>query len=305
MKKISTLLILLSTAPFTHADIDVIYGRDNRLDVYQSSNAVHLKVAQSTAAMIPVSLFTKGAKEGVFDLQNTKSLERSQNICPTEKFADQPAVASCSGFLVAPDVIVTAGHCYKSFSTPENVCKSFAWVFDFKMTAAKSDPTKNISINNVYLCKQIIKAELTDKQDFAIIRLNRAVTGRTPLTLRKSGKIASSASITVIGNPSGIPTKISDGGKVKSNSPSTMFVTNLDTFHGNSGSAVVDSSTGVVEGILIQGKTDYVPSIPSNPRSCQVVNQCDENAQNCTSGTEPGPPGEMVLRISSILPFLK
>ncbi len=304
MKKISTLLVLLSAAPLAHADIDVVYGKDNRLDVYQSSASL-VRLAKSTAAMIPVALFSKGAREGVFDLNTIRTLETSQNICPTEAFANQITAATCSGFLVAPDVIVTAGHCYKSFSTPEDVCKKFAWVFDYNMPSAKADPTKNLLIQNIYLCKEIIKAELSQSQDFAIIRLNRAVTGRSPLTVRKTGKIPNGTALTVIGHPSGLPTKISDGGKVNNNNPSTMFVTNLDTFHGNSGSAVFDTATGVVEGILIQGKTDYVPSIKSNPRSCQVVNKCDDQAQNCAAGDEPVPPGEMVLRITSIVKYLK
>jgi V8-like Glu-specific endopeptidase len=302
------LMCLLATLLFSHvalAEMDGVYGQDNRMDVYQSSNAMLKTLAKSTAAMIPMSLFAKAATQGLFNLNGTKTLEDAENICPSEAFAAQPTAAICSGFLVAPDVLVTAGHCYNSFSTPDNICKSFAWVFDFNMASAKSDPTKNLSGQNIYLCKQIIKSQFDKNGDFSIIRLNRAVTGRSPLKLRTTGKLSSSASLVVIGNPTGLPTKISDGGKVGNNSDARMFVTNLDTFHGNSGSAVFDLATGVVEGILVQGKTDYIPSNKNDPKSCQVVNKCDENGDHCTAGNETTPPGEMVYRITNITQFLK
>ncbi len=305
MKNLKYLLATLLISQAALAEIEGVYGQDNRMDIYQSSNAAFKTLAKSTAAMIPAALFAKTSTQGVFSLNGTKTLEEADNVCPSEAFAAQPTAAICSGFLVAPDVIVTAGHCYNSFSTPENICKAFVWVFDFNKTSASTDPTKNLSIQNIYLCKQIIKSQFDRNGDFSIIRLNRAVIGRTPLKLRTSGKLSSSASLVVIGNPTGLPTKISDGGKVGNNSDPRMFVTNLDTFHGNSGSAVFDVSTGLVEGILVQGKSDYLPSKKSDPKSCQVVNKCDENGDHCTAGDESNPPGEMVYRITNITQFLK
>lgn len=305
MKKISTLLLMAVTSATAYADINVIYGPDNRKDIYQTSDAKLLTLAQSTAAMIPVNAFAKGAKDKMFDLKDIPTLEENYNVCPGEAFAEQPTAGGCSGFLVSPDTLVTAGHCYMSFSTPENVCKGFAWVFDYSMTSAKSDPTKNISINNIYLCKKIIKAEFNGQLDYAIIKLNRPVTGRQPLKIRTTGKVGK-GSLTVIGHPSGLPTKISDGGKMINNNYKTMFVTTLDTFQGNSGSAVFDTETGIVEGILVQGKTDYVASIKGNEASCKVVNKCDDDGKNCASGKEEDtPPGEMVFRITEIAKYLK
>ena len=45
--------------------------------------------------------------------------------------------------------------------------------------------------------------------------------------------------LVVIGHPSGLPTKIADGAWVRNNESEYYFVTNLDTFGGNSGSAVL------------------------------------------------------------------
>lgn len=300
MKKSLALLGLVALTQ-VHARVEVIYGEDNRKDVYQVSDASHLKLARSTAGMIRLDKFAKTAVQGVFDLQSVETLEIGQNICPSEKFAQQVAAPVCSGFLVGPDTLVTAGHCYKSFATPEAVCRSFAWVFDYNQSSESSDPSKGVQAKNVYLCKQVVAAKLDATLDYAVIKLNRKVTDREPLKFRSTGTIANAANLVVIGHPSGLPLKISNGGKVLRNVEATTFATNLDTFHGNSGSAVFDASTGMIEGILIQGKNDYQPSKSDDSNSCMVVNQCEENGNNCSAGLDHGPVahGEVVLRIST------
>ena len=303
MLKFAALSLFLTTSAMAVAPgMDVVYGEDNRLDIFKVTNSLHKTLAQSTAGMVPVSQLKKSSAPNTYEITSPKTLGQAENLCSGEAYADQPIAPICSGFLVAPDIIVTAGHCYKSFSTPENVCKSFAWVFDFNKKSQSADPTKNISLNNVYLCKSVIEAQLSPTMDFAIIRLDRKVVGRQALKIRETGKVANSSELVVIGHPTGLPTKVSPKGKVTKNSEVTMFSTTLDTFHGNSGSAVFDASTGLVEGILIQGKTDYRPSIRGNDQSCQVVNKCDDNAQNCQAGNEGGTiaNGEVVLRIGII-----
>lgn len=299
----------LAMAAQSFAGIDGIYGPDDRKDVYQVSNALHRTLAKSTAGMVSNAMFAKTATQGVFNLTNTRTLGAAENLCSGEKFAEQQLAPMCSGFLVGPDTLITAGHCFKSIPkskteklTPEEVCKYFAWVFDYEQKSATSDPTKNIPITNIYSCKQVLAAQLDGTYDFAIIKLDRKVVGRAPLKFRAAGKIADTAKLVVIGQPNGLPTKISANGKVNLNTEPSRFSTNLDTFHGNSGSAVFDATTGVVEGILIMGKNDYVPSIKGNPNSCKVVNKCDDNANNCLGGIEGGVilKGEVALRIQPL-----
>jgi V8-like Glu-specific endopeptidase len=283
------------------AGIDVVYGKDNRKDVYEVQNSLFLELAKSTAGMIPIGQLKLASNEIHLELNRAPSLKEGQNVCATEAFASQPIAPSCSGFLVGPDTLITAGHCYKSFSTPENVCKDFLWVFGYEMKSATHNPTKGILYDDIYLCKEVIAAELDNNYDFAIIKLDRNVIGRKPLAFRNSGKISENTPLVVIGHPSGLPTKISDGGRVTKNSEFTRFSTTLDTFHGNSGSAVFDARTGIIEGILIQGKNDYRPSLKNNPNSCLVVNICDEDAKNCSAGEDFGlvKNGEVVLRIGA------
>jgi V8-like Glu-specific endopeptidase len=302
MKQLITLATLALFTFNAYAEIKVIYGKDNRKDLYQVRNALHQKLAMSTAGMIDIGHFQKSSRDGFFDLHSTPTLELGQNICPSEAFAQQTIAPTCSGFLVGPDTLVTAGHCYKSFDTPQNVCRDFAWVFEYDMKSATHNPNKDIPITNVYLCKKVMTAVLNEWSDYAVIKLDRPVLGREALKFRTSGKISDSASLMVIGHPTGLPTKVSDGGKVTHNAEPTTFSTTLDTFHGNSGSAVFDAKTGLVEGILIQGKSDYMPSDTKDPLSCLVVNKCDDSGANCSAGEEDGPVawGEVVLRTQNI-----
>lgn len=300
--KLTIICLALLTFQTAFAEVDVIYGVDNRQDIYQVINPLHKRLALSTAGMVNVAMFTKGIVANSYDLKGTQTLEQAENVCPGEAFSQQKLAPICSGFLVAPDIIVTAGHCYNSFDLPQNVCKNFAWVFDYSMKANAANPTQGIPLTNVYLCKQVVAVQRDALYDFSVIKLDRPVVGRAPLAFRTSGKIDSRASVMVIGHPTGLPTKVSAGGKITRNDEMSRFSTTLDTFHGNSGSAVFDANTGLVEGILIMGKNDYVPSIATNPSSCKVMNHCDDNGMNCTAGVEAGViyNGEVVLRIDKI-----
>jgi V8-like Glu-specific endopeptidase len=300
-------LAILSMATTAFAGKDVVYGDDNRLDVYQVTNALHKNLARSTAGMINIGHFVNSSQRGFFDLQQTRTLEEAKNVCPSEAFSQQHVAPNCSGFLVGPDIIVTAGHCFKTFSTPETVCRNFAWVFDYSMTSPTHNPTQNVPLENIYLCNEVLHAELSPFMDYAIIKLHRPVEGREPLKFRTSGKISNNADLVVIGHPTGLPTKVSTGGRVTWNVDSTRFSATLDTFQGNSGSAVFDAQTGQIEGILIQGKSDYRLSKKEDPNSCVVVNKCDNQGRNCEAGDEYGSVrfGEVVLRIETIADKIK
>ena len=51
MKKILAITLLASTLN-AQASTKVVYGEDNRVDVYESTNAMFIELANSTAAMI-------------------------------------------------------------------------------------------------------------------------------------------------------------------------------------------------------------------------------------------------------------
>ena len=259
---------LISFKAFSSNTENVIYGVDNRLDLFESANTLYLKLANSTAAMIENTSLDE-SKDLVTILSPT--LE-NEGVCSDARFAKQQTAATCSGFLVGKDLLLTAGHCVVDM----NDCESYSWVFNY------SNPIKEMNIfkifkKDIYKCIKIISRSLNNKtqNDYALIQLDRD-SQRPPLFIRKNSKIADTAKLVVIGHPSGLPTKISDGALIRSNKNKYYFQTNLDTFGGNSGSAVFDSESGQVEGILVRGESDYVLDSVSNcqrPKVCKM-NEC-------------------------------
>lgn len=268
--KIFKTLLVLSTITVSgqilanEKGMDVIYGDDNRKDVFESRDSAMVELSRSTAAQIS-GTDLKMMSNGEVSISGQTLKDRG--VCASERFAGQITAANCSGFLVGENILVTAGHCIRSQSD----CSSWKWVFDYKVENADQ---RNVSVSpsNIYSCKRIVDTVLdqTTKNDYAVIELDRKVTDRRPLAFRRTGKITPGTAVTVIGHPTGLPTKIADMAKVRSLAPK-FFVANLDTYGGNSGSAVFNSKTGEVEGILVRGETDYVYD---SAKGCQVSNKC-------------------------------
>ncbi len=243
--------------------VEVIYGEDNRRDVYDSSDSILVELARSTAAMISPANLRIGATEVMISAATLQS----RGICASERFSRQISAANCSGFLVSPTLLVTAGHCIQN----EAECAANRWVFDYRVNS-EDQGTVNVPRTSVYSCKRIISRALDEvsKEDFAVIELDRRVMDRAPLAFRREGRVTPGTALAVIGHPTGLPTKIADGATVRE-LQDTFFVANLDTYGGNSGSAVFNQRTGEVEGILVRGENDYV----SDPvQGCQVSNRC-------------------------------
>jgi V8-like Glu-specific endopeptidase len=233
------------------ASPDAIYGEDSRQDVYAESNPLFVNLAKSTAALIEKTNIKSAQNESTI---SGRSLGDMFKLCPQERFRNQPSVATCSGTLVAPDIIMTAAHCY---DLAKQTCKEYAWVFDYKVSR-ENQSSVTVPSSNVYECDQVVLKEmdLNNGIDHALIKLKRPVSDRAFAKLRTSGEIAVKDSLVLIGHPSGLPTKIAGDAfvlQVQKNS----FVSNVDAFSSNSGSGVFNAKTGEIEGILSSGRSDY------------------------------------------------
>ncbi len=266
-----------------HATNKVVYGEDNRIDIVEATSNIYVELAKSTAGRITPSRLK--VKDNVVTITGDSLVSRG--ICSDERFANQISATDCSGFLVGEDLLVTAGHCMRDMRD----CSGYRWVFDFKYDGSD---TYEVPQSSVYECAEIVDQKLSriTKEDYALIRLDRKVTDREPLRVRKTGRIADGTELFIIGHPTGLPTKVADGAAVRTNTNDYYFVSNLDSFGGNSGSAVFDADSGTVEGILVRGEVDYVYD-PS--AGCRRVKQCDSDS--CR--------GEDVTRITRVAKLME
>jgi V8-like Glu-specific endopeptidase len=286
---VSVVLLGMTLGTVQANGLKVIYGDDNRVNPADAKNQLHVTLSRSTAVQINLksrygTVTGNLTASGDQYLLKDQTLQQGMNACASERFSQQNALGNCSGFLVAPDLLVTAGHCVPS----QSQCDDALWVFDYRNEEIADLTMKK---ENVYKCVKIVNQELNSstKADYALIQLDRKVSGREPLKFRTSGKIKTGTDLVVIGHPSGLPTKIAAGASVKKNDQDQYFISDLDTYGGNSGSAVFDAKTGQIEGILVRGAKDYVRS----PKGCYVSNVC-------TDTTSSGCGGESVSRIMKV-----
>ncbi len=261
---------------------DVIYGDDDRRDLYQVETQKVLELADSTVALFSAANVTLDGEQGLARLA-TRPYGASMRLCPEEPFYDQRMGAFCSGSLIAPDIVMTAGHCV----TSDSDCADTKFVFGFGIRK-KGELPETVAVGDVYGCQKLIgREELSSGADWALVRLDRPAQGHRPLSLNRAGDPETDSLIFVIGHPAGLPTKVAGGAKVRDPSLSGYFTANLDTYAGNSGSAVFNARTGLIEGILVRGEMDYVWK-----GSCRVSKVCEED----------GCRGEDVTKASSVIP---
>ena len=278
---LSILLMSLSLMPQSHG---AIFGKDSRHNVAAGSKWDFL--ARSTAISVIKSNFTDNG-----DGTRAIGVGEFSDLCSYEKFKKEPLIPmSCTGFLVGPDLLATAGHCLYAINTAgyeiknetEFTCPIFDWVFDFQKDENGKVNTSRVKNENIYHCKKIIYATqrpVAPFTDYALIQLDRVVSDRTPLKMNLSTP-AAPETLHMIGHPFGQPTKRAYGAKVLLDNPlRTSFITNLDAFEGNSGSPVFNSANEVV-GILVSGTPSW-NTFKDTRNSCERLNRCNDRAQNC------------------------
>ena len=118
---------------------NVIYGNDDRKEVNQITRPmIHL---QTKAIGMMTLKYKLTAIDNEYFKFRTNTLKTSNNLCPGSRFENQPALGLCSGFLVSPDTLVTAGHCIAR----ESDCRRHSWIFNFT-----SDVKNKIKKSNVF-----------------------------------------------------------------------------------------------------------------------------------------------------------
>ncbi len=251
----------------------VVYGADGRQDHYEAADPAFARLLrEATVALVdPLYIDVSDAGNVVPD---TVTLGDYKDLCDGERFADQPAMSSCSGTLIDDDLVLTAAHC-----VDQTVCNDWYFVFGYYMTA--DGVLNHITSADVYTCAEILVHEYTEYNgadawhDYAILRLDRPVEGnRAPATVvLQTGHVQVGQGITALGFGNGIPGKVHTGGSVtRANEQWGYFHGSTDTFGGNSGSGTYNDAHELVGVFVRGGDEDYVQS-----GGCFVTNVVDES----------------------------
>ncbi|MEZ4256136.1 MAG: serine protease [Polyangiales bacterium] len=255
----------LAVAP---AEAELIFGSDDRKQYYQhTSEWLRERGAHSAMALIgPGNLDQRDPRDVRIKL-TVKTVGEVHDLCESVPFREEPAAANCSATLIAPDLVLTAGHCLGDASD----CSSFAFVFGYRYDAA--DELAHMTAEDVYACKRRIVYDESDLIDHAIMQLDRPVHPRYhPAPVRfEDMELAKGTPVATASFGQGIPLKLDDQGKVTNNAVdmengvTKYFETTLDTFPGSSGAGVY-THDGRVAGVHVRGAESYLAN-----GSCTVL----------------------------------
>jgi hypothetical protein len=230
------------------------FGEDDRKEVRDAYG--YEDYVRATAVMVPKENVI-GNRVYSFTLRDNLSNQfQTENFDENVRYLDQPAAAYCTGFLIAPNILVTAGHCV---STTE-AANEYVWIFDYTHERQYNFKEGYFTIpeDNIYEVREMIVADYdTDSgdTDYAVLELKKYST-RKPYRFRTSGIIDNGTPVNTIGTPSGLPLKFATNAIVVDNEPEEWFKSNIDAFPGNSGGPVFDQN-GFLEGILVRGAVEY------------------------------------------------
>ena len=313
-------LILVFAGQVSHASPSnlkpaAIFGNDDR--GYAGSFATQSNLATGTALALLTGNYKMNPSGGI-DLE----ADTLDQLCSDERFYAQPSIEyACTGFLVAPDILATAGHCLYAANSPgqqivhssENACKSFDWLFDYQTNLNGQTQLTRISTDKLFHCKEILFAvqeEVPPYRDFGLVRLDHPAAGRAIFTMSNKA-LTANMSLTLLGHPYGLPLVTTTNNRIFINNPARQsFITNLNAFEGDSGGPVLDSQNNAI-GILISGTPQlntYVDAI----HKCERWNSCKSDGTGCArpdldTSRFPGfqGVGSEVQRIGPVIEALK
>jgi alpha-tubulin suppressor-like RCC1 family protein len=226
----------------------IIFGEDDRSEPFQHENQAEARrLADAAVALIAAQRLDETNPDDV--RLSAPTLSERFGVCADERFAAQPTAADCSGTLVAPDLVLTAGHCLTA-----ETCPNMRLVFGYAMQS--EDELRPLTSADVFHCRELVGRTFEGSLDYAVVRLDRPASEHAPLGVQLGRRaLASGVELRLAGHPSGLPQKLVDGGFVSNPRAQQLdfFIANVDSFPGNSGSGVVLAAGGPLVGVVTQG----------------------------------------------------
>lgn len=261
--------------PAVEQRLPIVYGLDGRTDYFETADpAARARMAESTVALIANGALDRAAGRIV---PGAPSWGEVAGLCAGEPFAEQPAVAFCTGVLVDWDLVLTAGHCVRVFGL-QDFSIAFGYYYPEPGQLA-------LAADDIIAPAEIVSEALTDggdgsRLDYAWLRLSRpAAPPRQPAPLHtQPPSLAAGDRIITIGAASGVPLKSDAGGVVRdARQRADYFVANTDTSGGWSGGGAFDQQL-VLAGILSRGG----PDLQETADGCQAT----QHAADAAGGEE-------------------
>jgi len=237
-----------------------VYGDDHRQDIYELLEGPPRRTIAASVAIIRRNrLVETGSSFRIKD----SSLRNDLKLCTGERYRNQLSIGSCSGTLIAPDLVLTAGHC-----ASRQDCSGDFYIFGYQLDSPDT-VIEEFPKSATYACQEVVARSNTDDLDYAVIRLDRPVADRTPVALsRRKPQIGDSAY--VLGFPSGLPLKFDGPAEIRI-VKKNYFGANFDTFAGSSGSGIFTKDSDELIGVLARGGKDYDYDRASH---CYRVHHC-------------------------------
>jgi hypothetical protein len=222
----------------------IVYEVDTRKDIYQLDIRADQRIradATGVLLMVPERALTQKGDKFVL---RTKIYGEANVLCGGVKFWKQPSVAvtACSSFLVAPDIVATAAHCLRLIPWQEA-----RYITGFAMTEEGVVPLE-FTQAQVYRAVDLLWDSPPESVDGALLRLDRPVAAAQVAVIRLSDSVPKGAWVHTLGFGMGLPMKQSWGAEAGA-ADRKAFSADLTAFSGNSGGAVYNSNSYLVEGI--------------------------------------------------------